>query len=203
MASTDDRLRDFTTGAVRRMRGEPDPVADRPADGWGDGMSFGRPEGWKPQPPDVIADEPDELDEEERPERREPMSALEEAADQAVQKMFPHQGAPRKLDDVLAEFGDGPEPSGPQPAVEDLIAAIYDSADELAEVDESPASRLHWMATCPPQEWAAACAETGWPESVRPGFVDLPREAQVESLRLSLEAEAERLARQGKYIGHE
>ncbi len=191
----DDRLRAFASSAVRQMRGEPDPAADRPADGWGDGMSFGRPEGWRPPSPGVIADEPDQLEEEERAARREPMSEIEQAASDAVAGWYPHR-TPVKLEDLVdAE----PAEVGFRPSTSEIVQMVL--ADGPPEDFDSPSAYARWMQSCTDSQWSEALEEAGWdPATERPGRGDWPGDVELENLRADLEAEAERMKARGRYL---
>ncbi len=192
----DDRLLDFIMSKTKSWRNEPEPAPD-PVGSQG---YTGLPLGWRPPPsPDAIADEPDQLEEEERAARREPPTELEALTEDAVEGWF----ASRKLVKLedLEELDVVPDEPGVRATVQDFIQAVYDSEDELAEAGETVAGRLHWAAAGASEaEWRAACEASGWPEDVRPGLGDLPRDVQLDSLRLSLEAEAARLRERGRYI---
>ena len=98
---------------------------------------------------------------------------------------------------------DDEETSGAPQTGRELVDMVLANPDMIAEMTDGEldaAGYVEWMTTASPREWAAACAESGWPVDVRPGYTDLPTELQVQHHRDVLADRLTRARERGDYL---
>jgi hypothetical protein len=201
-------LKNYVEGARRAWtEGGPDPNAPRVPDAnyGGTGFDAGLPQraegsGETYDEPEVDeAAEGEEFDAgDEEPTATEAWEALSDEEQQAV--INDPTASAQWAEALDAEQGDeGEEPEVGGIVVEsphDLVVAMLEVGG--VELDDGEVigavEWLEWAATAPAGEWADACAATGWPVALRPGYSDLPEELRVAHHRDGLTSRAEQIA---------